>query len=88
MGDVHTSNARALGQIVILNGAPRLGKSSIVKVIQETFDGIWMNLGVDTVMAMTPKYLLPGIGLRPGGEGLQLEPAIVAMYRAMYDSIS
>lgn len=27
------------GQIVILNGAPRSGKSSIVTVIQETFDG-------------------------------------------------
>jgi chloramphenicol 3-O phosphotransferase len=27
------------GQIVILNGAPRAGKSSIVAVIQETFDG-------------------------------------------------
>ena len=35
------------GQIVILNGAPRSGKSSIVRVIQETFDDPWMNLGVD-----------------------------------------
>ncbi len=35
------------GQIVILNGAPRSGKSSIVNAIQETFEGLWMNLGVD-----------------------------------------
>ncbi|MGV0105471.1 hypothetical protein NSTCB13_04208 [Nostoc sp. DSM 114160] len=28
-----------LGQIIILNGVPRSGKSSIVAVIQETFDG-------------------------------------------------
>jgi chloramphenicol 3-O phosphotransferase len=37
------------GQIVILNGVPRAGKSSIVAVIQETFDGPWMNLGVDVL---------------------------------------
>jgi chloramphenicol 3-O phosphotransferase len=35
----------APGQIVILNGAPRSGKSSIVEAIQDTFDGVWMNLG-------------------------------------------
>jgi chloramphenicol 3-O-phosphotransferase len=36
-----------IGQVVILNGAPRSGKSSIVAAIQRTFDGPWMNLGVD-----------------------------------------
>jgi chloramphenicol 3-O phosphotransferase len=29
-----------IGQIVILNGAPRSGKSSIAAVIQETIDGL------------------------------------------------
>ena len=33
------------GQIVILNGTPRAGKSSIAAVIQETFPGPWMKLG-------------------------------------------
>ena len=78
----------ALGQIIILNGAPRSGKSSIVAVIQETFDGLWMNLGVDRFMHMTPARYQPGIGLRPGGEGPDLEPLIVTMYRAMYESIA
>ena len=55
------------GQIVILNGAPRSGKSSIVAAIQETFDGVWMNLGVDVfVRHVTPERYRPGIGLRPG----------------------
>ncbi len=76
------------GQIVVLNGAPRSGKSSIVAVIQDTFDGVWMNLGVDRVMQMTPERYLPGIGLRPGGERPDLEPLIVLMYRAMYESIA
>ncbi len=76
------------GQIVILNGAPRSGKSSIVRVIQEAFDGVWMNLGVDGFMRMTPEQFLPGIGLRPGGERPDLEPLIVRMYQAMYASIA
>jgi chloramphenicol 3-O phosphotransferase len=28
------------GQVIILNGVPRSGKSSIVEVIQDTFDGV------------------------------------------------
>ena len=57
------------GQIIILNGAPRSGKSSIVEVIQELFEGAWMNLGVDVFSRrVTPPRYQPGIGLRPGGE--------------------
>ncbi|MCL6442930.1 MAG: chloramphenicol phosphotransferase [Alicyclobacillus sp.] len=82
------STQRALGQIVILNGAPRSGKSSIATAIQNTFDGVWMNLGVDRFMQMTPQRYLPGIGLRPGGERPDLEPLVVTLYRAMYESIA
>lgn len=59
---------QAPGQIIILNGTPRSGKSSIVAVIQNTFDGVWVNLRVDRFMQMTPARYLPGIGLSPGGE--------------------
>ncbi|MGZ3664171.1 MAG: chloramphenicol phosphotransferase CPT family protein [Ktedonobacterales bacterium] len=76
------------GQIVILNGAPRSGKSSIAAVIQDTFAGVWMNLGVDRYKAMTPARYQPGIGLRPGGERPDLEPLIVILYRAMYQAIA
>ena len=78
-----------LGQIVILNGTPRAGKSSIVKVIQETFDGPWLNLGVDAFKErIHPQHYSPSIGLRPGGEGSHLEPLIVMLYAAMYESIA
>ncbi|MEH2378073.1 MAG: hypothetical protein V7K27_04075 [Nostoc sp.] len=77
-----------LGQIIILNGVPRSGKSSIVAVIQETFDGVWMNLGVDRFMQMTPARYLPGIGLRPGGERQDIEPLVPILYSAMYESIA
>jgi chloramphenicol 3-O phosphotransferase len=76
------------GQIIILNGTPRSGKSSIVAVIQDTFDGVWMNLGVDRCMQMTPARYLPGIGLRPGGERQDIEPLVAVLYRAMYASIA
>jgi len=76
------------GQIVVLNGAPRSGKSSIASAIQETFDGIWMNLGVDGFMRMTPSHFLPGIGLRPGGERPDMEPFVRILYHALYDGIA
>jgi len=78
----------SLGQIIILNGTPRSGKSSIATAIQDTFEGIWINLGVDQYMQMSPKRLHPSIGLRPGGEGPHLEEAIVRMYAGLYVSIA
>jgi chloramphenicol 3-O phosphotransferase len=77
-----------VGHIVVLNGAPRAGKSSIVRAVQETFDGVWINLGVDTYMAATPARYRPGIGLRPGGERADLEPLVRVMYAALYESIA
>ena len=77
------------GQIIILNGAPRSGKSSIVAAIQETFDGPWMNLGVDVyVRHVTPPRYRPGIGLRPGGEWPDCEALVQRFYAALYDSIA
>lgn len=76
------------GQIVILNGAPRSGKSSIATVIQNTFEGVWINFGVDRFKQMIPERYQPGIGLRPGGERPDLEPLIVTLYRAMYETIA
>src|SRR3990172_4480993 len=83
------------GQIVILNGAPRSGKSSIVRVIQDTFEGVWMNLGVDVfARGVTPKRYQPGIGLRPGpgpgfgGDKPELEPLVPVFYAAVYESIA
>lgn len=77
------------GQIVILNGAPRAGKSSIAKVILDTFEGVWMNLGVDGFKRLMSERYNPGIGLRPGGELADtIEPLVPALYAAMYESIA
>ncbi|QND49772.1 chloramphenicol phosphotransferase [Rhizobium lusitanum] len=85
--DIHQD--RDAGRIIILNGAPRSGKSSIVEAIQAGFDGPWMNLGVDAyVRHVTPKRYGPGIGLRPGGERPDLEPLVPRLYAALYASIA
>jgi chloramphenicol 3-O phosphotransferase len=77
------------GQIIILNGTPRSGKTSIAHVVRETFDGLWVNIGVDPFKErIHPKRYSPGIGLRPGGEGPDLESIVVMLYAAMYESIA
>ncbi|MFT3972660.1 MAG: hypothetical protein QM699_04190 [Amaricoccus sp.] len=78
-----------VGRIVILNGAPRSGKSSIVRAIQDSFEGPWLNLGVDVYAGdVLPAWYRPGIGLRPGGERPDLEPLIPVFYAALYESIA
>jgi chloramphenicol 3-O phosphotransferase len=76
------------GQLVILNGAPRSGKSSIVAAIQQTFEDVWVNLGVDVARRMTPPRLQPGIGLRPGEAGHHTAPFLPVLYAALYDSVA
>jgi chloramphenicol 3-O phosphotransferase len=80
---------RPEGHIVILNGAPGSGKTSIVREIQEGPGAPWMNLGVDVFSRLvTPRQYQPGIGLRPGGERPDLEVLIPVWYRAMYKSVA
>ncbi len=77
------------GQIVVLNGVPRSGKSSIARVMQETFDGPWMDLGVDVfVREVTPPRYRPGVGLRPGDDLPELRALLPALYDAMFGSIA
>jgi chloramphenicol 3-O phosphotransferase len=83
-----TSAANSLGQIVVLNGAPRSGKSSIVAAIQAEFDGVWINLGVDVARKMTPPRLQPGIGLRPGEATHHAASHVPVLYSALYDSVA
>lgn len=76
------------GCVVILNGAPRSGKSSIALAMQEMSQDIWVQLGVDHAMKSIPQRCLPGIGLRPGGERPDMEPLVEAMAEALYGSIA
>ena len=67
---------------------PRSGKTTLARAIQESFAEPWINLGVDSTMASTPRAFLPGIGLRPGGERPDLEPFVVTSFAALYASVA
>jgi chloramphenicol 3-O phosphotransferase len=79
-----------LGRIVILNGAPRSGKSSIVAALQEQTGSSWFNLGVDVFSRhVTPPPVRPGMGLRPGGgERPDIEAVLPSLYAAFYDAVA
>jgi chloramphenicol 3-O phosphotransferase len=90
-------SAETAGHIVILNGVQRAGKTSIARVIQDTFPGVWMNLGVDAHIKCTPAAYYPGVGLRaqkpeyardvPGRVPVAvLETQIPILYAALYES--
>jgi chloramphenicol 3-O phosphotransferase len=76
------------GTIVVLNGAPRSGKSCIASALQGSSDGLWLTFGVDAMAAVTPARLRPGIGLRPGGERPDLEDAVVVLFDALYSAVA
>ena len=76
------------GRIVILNGAPRSGKTSIARAIQRRLDGVWMNLGVDVYRQAVPDWLQPAIGLRPGGERRDIERHLPLLFAGLYESIA
>jgi chloramphenicol 3-O phosphotransferase len=80
--------AASPGRIVILNGAPRSGKTSIAHALQESVPGVWVNLGVDASVKSLPERFRPGIGLRPGGERPDLEDLVVTLYSALWDSVA
>jgi chloramphenicol 3-O phosphotransferase len=76
------------GIVVVLNGTPRAGKSTLARAMQRSWDGLWINLGVDACAHVIPERLRPGIGLRPGGERPDLEDAVVALFEALYASVA
>jgi chloramphenicol 3-O phosphotransferase len=76
------------GTIVVLNGTPRSGKSSIAAALQGSSDVLWLAFGVDAMAEVTPAALRPGIGLRPGGERPDLEDTVAVLFDALYSAVA
>ena len=77
-----------VGWVVVLNGPPRSGKSSIARAMAEAQPGVWINHGVDASMAATPQESQPGVGLRPGGERPDLEPRVEELYTELWRRVA
>lgn len=95
----HNAGRVQSGQIVILNGPSRSGKTSIAGAMQSCLPGVWMNLGMDVHVTATPEAWRPGVGLRPwraeGNVGepgrvtlTELEDMLPTLYAALYESIA
>jgi chloramphenicol 3-O phosphotransferase len=78
----------APGPVVLLNGAPRAGKTSIARALAATDERTWAALGVETARATTPAALQPGLGLRPGGERPDIEAALPGLLATLADEIA
>jgi chloramphenicol 3-O phosphotransferase len=76
------------GQVVILNGVPRAGKTSIARALQDAAVQPWLHLGGDASMSWLPERLQPGVGLRPGGERPDLEDAVALLSRGLYAAVA
>lgn len=80
------------GRVVILNGAPRAGKSSIARELQRDSSADWLVMGVDHFMSALPRQLQPGFGLRPDrhrpASQAKVEQAVPGLLRAAYASIA
>lgn len=80
---------RGFGTIVVLNGVPRSGKSSIAAALQGSAPpGTWLGTGVDALAAAIAPEVRTGIGLRPGGERPDLEDDVVQLFRVLYATVA
>jgi chloramphenicol 3-O phosphotransferase len=88
-----------VGTIVVLSGPSRAGKSTIAARLQDSFDGVWMHIGMDLHIQATPTRYKPGVGLRPmrpedvrDVDGrvayTDLVDAVPALYAALYGSVA
>jgi chloramphenicol 3-O phosphotransferase len=56
-------------RVLVLNGGSSSGKTQLARALQEMLDGIWLRLGVDTLIEAAPSRLLAGDGLLVGQDG-------------------
>lgn len=55
--------------VLVLNGGSSSGKSTLARALQVSLDGVWLRLGVDTLVDAAPPRLLGAGGLELGSDG-------------------
>lgn len=62
-------SAVAQPRVLVLNGGSSSGKTSVAKELQVVLDGVWLRLGVDTLLDAAPPSLLEADGLQVAEDG-------------------
>ena len=76
-----------MAQIIVLNGVPRSGKTTIARSITELAPS-WVNHGVDAEMAITAPERQPGIGLRPGDDRPEIRRLLPELYGRLWARVN
>jgi chloramphenicol 3-O phosphotransferase len=56
-------------RVIVFNGGSSSGKSSLTRALQEVLPGVWLRLGVDTLVEACPPSLLSPEGLDLAADG-------------------
>jgi len=56
-------------QVLLLNGGSSSGKTSVARELQSVLDGVWLRLGVDTLLEAVPPSMLDEDGLELRADG-------------------
>lgn len=75
-----------MAQIIVLNGVPRSGKTTIARAIVDLAPS-WMTHGVDAEMALTAPERQPGIGLRPGDDLPEVRRLLPELYAELWTRV-
>jgi chloramphenicol 3-O phosphotransferase len=70
VGEVLAQQEQAVPRVLVLNGGSSSGKTSVARQLQSVLEGVWLRLGVDTLIEAAPASLLAedGLGLAEDGE--------------------
>lgn len=69
--------------MIVLNGGSSSGKSAIARELQALLDGLWLRLGVDTLIDAAPPATFADEGLVFGTEG---EVTVGSQFRALEEA--
>ncbi|MBT0768651.1 AAA family ATPase [Kineosporia sp. J2-2] len=69
-------------RVLVLNGGSSSGKTSVARELQEVLDGVWLRLGVDTLIDALPASFLTGDDLTFTADG---EVVVGAGFRQVED---
>ena len=82
MTATRSSSQTEAPQVLLLNGGSSSGKTSVARELQSVLDGVWLRLGVDTLLEAVPPAIMDDDGLEVKADG---EVVVGARFAAVED---